>query len=235
MPAIKVFLDLCRISNLPTVWTNVLAAVVLSGTPFSWPNFLIISVSLSFFYSGGMSLNDIFDAEIDRVEKPFRPLPSHRISLRTAKLFTTFLFGVALALLFFTSNQKAFGAGLLLLGFIVAYDRSHKKHPLSVFLMAACRLMIFVVTSIAVSGTVGRPVLIGGLAQFLYILLLSLIARYENRSKGKFSFPVIPLILACISLLDGVIMAFWASPAWFLAGVGAAVLTHLGQKYVRGD
>lgn len=100
MPAIKVFLNLCRISNLPTVWTNVLAAVVLSGTPFSWPNFLIISVSLSFFYSGGMSLNDIFDAEIDRVEKPFRPLPSHRISLRTAKLFTTFLFGVALALLF---------------------------------------------------------------------------------------------------------------------------------------
>ncbi len=235
MTSPKAFLDLCRISNLPTVWTNVLAAVVLSGAPFFWPDFLILSASISFFYSGGMVLNDIFDARVDQVAKPFRPIPAHRISLRTAKFFMTSLFAAALALLLFAPDQKAFYAGLFLLGFIVAYDLSHKNHPFSIFLMAACRLMVFAVTAIAVSGTVGRLVFIGGWVQFLYILLLSLIARHENRSQKKLSFPVIPLMLVCISLLDGVIMAFGASPAWFLAGVSGAVLTHLGQKYVRGD
>jgi 4-hydroxybenzoate polyprenyltransferase len=235
MKSIKPFLDLCRISNLPTVWTNVLAAVVVSGEPFSWPTFLILSSSISLFYSGGMCLNDLFDVEIDQVHKPFRPIPSRRISTKEAMLFTIVLFAVALSLLLFVPYQRAVYAGLLLLGFIIAYDRIHKQTPFSVFLMAACRLMVFVVSAMAIAGTVGRPVLVGGFAQFAYILFLSLVARYENWIKTKFSFPLIPVMLACISLLDGVVMAFFASPVWFVAGLFGAVLTHFGQKYVRGD
>jgi 4-hydroxybenzoate polyprenyltransferase len=235
MATFKAFLDLCRISNLPTVWTNVLAAMVLSGVSFSWADFLVLSASLSFFYSGGMCLNDLWDAEIDRVDKPFRPIPSGRISIRTAWLFTTSLFVIALSLLLIPGSRKALYAGFILLGLIILYDWSHKKRPSSVFLMAGCRLMVFVVTGAAVSGTVEGTVLIGGLAQFLYILVLSLVARYENRSEKKFPFPLIPFMLAGISLLDGMLMAFWGSSALFLAGAGGAVLTYLGQKYVRGD
>lgn len=231
---IKPFLDLCRVSNLPTVWTNVLAAIVLSGS-FSWSNFLLMSLSMSLFYSGGMCLNDIFDAETDRIKKPSRPIPSGKISLKNAGIFTITLFTIALAVLLLFPFQKAFYAGLFLLALIAAYDRFHKGSPLSVILMAGCRLMVFVVAAIAVAGSVGLQVKIAGCIQFMYVLIISLVARHENRMKAPYPFPVIPLMLACIPLIDGAVMAFFASPAWLIAGIGGALLTTFGQRYVRGD
>src|SRR3990172_5795472 len=98
--SVKSYLSLCRISNLPTVWTNVLAAVVLSGSGFSWSDFLLLSLSMSLFYSGGMCLNDMLDRTIDDIKKPFRPIPAGRISLQRAAIFTIALLAVALGLLF---------------------------------------------------------------------------------------------------------------------------------------
>jgi len=42
-------------------------------------------------------------------------------------------------------------------------------------------------------------------------------------------------MIACISLLDGIVMAVLVSPAWLVAGISGAVLTQFGQKYIRGD
>jgi 4-hydroxybenzoate polyprenyltransferase len=44
------------------------------------------------------ALNQIFDLEIDRINKPRRPLPSGRLSLRDAWLFTAVAYAVALVL-----------------------------------------------------------------------------------------------------------------------------------------
>jgi len=33
---LKTYLALGRVSNLPTVWSNVLAGVILSGAAFTW-------------------------------------------------------------------------------------------------------------------------------------------------------------------------------------------------------
>jgi 4-hydroxybenzoate polyprenyltransferase len=44
------------------------------------------------------ALNQIYDLEIDRINKPKRPLPSNRLSLREAWLFTSIGYVVALAL-----------------------------------------------------------------------------------------------------------------------------------------
>ena len=59
----QTFLKLGRVSNLPTVWTNALAGMVLAGQP-SVSGFLIVGLALTLFYTGGMWLNDAFDAEI---------------------------------------------------------------------------------------------------------------------------------------------------------------------------
>lgn len=182
-----------------------------------------------------MCLNDLCDITPDRVHKPFRPLPSQKISLKNATLFIVLLFGLALFLLLLVPYPRAFYSGLILLVFIITYDWFHKGHPFTVFLMAACRLMVFVISGMAVSGNVGMAVWIGGFVQFVYILVLSLVARYENSLKGGFSFPVIPVMIASISILDGIMMVCFASSFWLLAGMGGAVLTHLGQRYVRGD
>ena len=96
-------------------------------------------------------------------------------------------------------HREAVYAGLLLLAVIVAYDRYHKAHWLSVFLMAACRLMIFVVAGIAVAGRVDDTVLGIGVIQFGYVLIISLTARYENSAGARFKAPIIPAMLAGVS------------------------------------
>jgi 4-hydroxybenzoate polyprenyltransferase len=232
---VKDYLDLCRVSNLPTVWTNVLAALVLSGPGFSWSSYLILGLSMSLFYSGGMCLNDMCDLAPDRTKKPFRPLPSGRISLRSAAVFTGSLFGLALLLLLLVPFPGAILAGCALLVVITAYDVLHKAHPLTVILMAGCRFLIFVVVGIAVVGFPNSAVMTAGVAQFAWVVVISVVARYENTLAMPFSMPLIPAMIAAISLLDGLLMAFFATPAWLAAGVAGAVLTRYGQRFVRGD
>ncbi|MEZ4496419.1 MAG: UbiA family prenyltransferase [Thermomicrobiales bacterium] len=60
----------------PTVISNVLTRVVLA-TVLEW-DWLIVAlcVSMALFYTAGMYLNDILDLEIDRVQRPRRPIPS---------------------------------------------------------------------------------------------------------------------------------------------------------------
>ncbi|RPJ00288.1 MAG: prenyltransferase [Deltaproteobacteria bacterium] len=235
LSSIKPYLDLCRVSNLPTVWTNVLTALVVSGAGFKWSNLLILSFSMSLFYSGGMCLNDLCDAEVDRIHKAFRPIPSNRISTQGVRVFAVFLFGVGLALLLLLPFPRAFYAGLFLLLLIIVYDEVHKRNPVSIFLMAGCRLLVFAVSAMAVTGTVGLNAWIAGSTQFIYILALSLVARYENTRSVGFPFPIIPWMLACICLVDGMVMAVLVSPVWLITGFLGVILTRLGQRCIRGD
>jgi 4-hydroxybenzoate polyprenyltransferase len=236
---LKAYLDLCRVSNLPTVWTNVLAATLLAAGDFRAVPFLLSATALSFFYLAGMALNDLCDREWDRAARPGRPIPSGRVSLPGARLFTGLLLGAGFLLLSFAPYPRAELAALLLCTVIVAYDRHHKKNPFSVLLMAGCRFLVFAVAALAVTGRFPGWAILGGGVQFCYIVVLSLIARGENSRATPFPFPfpfpVIPLLLAGISLLDGVLMALLVNPVWFLAGVAGFLLTLAGQRFVRGD
>jgi 4-hydroxybenzoate polyprenyltransferase len=259
---LKAYLDLCRVSNLPTVWTNVLAASLLAGGGILERGpAALAAVALSLFYLGGMALNDLCDCDHDRLQRPSRPIPSGRIPVTDARLFTLTLFAAAFLVLALAPWPAALPAALLLLAVIYAYDRHHKQNPYSVLLMASCRFLVYVVAALAVSGRVAAPVLLAGAIQFGYIVLLSLVARWENvRSekppqvhspggssaaalakpegglgRGASPFPLIPLLLAGISLLDGVLLAFLVQPQWLAAGVAGFLLTLAGQRYVRGD
>jgi 4-hydroxybenzoate polyprenyltransferase len=65
MPALRTWLILGRVSNLPTVWSNCLAGWWLGGGGnFLKLPFLFIGVSL--LYLGGMFLNDAFDEAFDQ-------------------------------------------------------------------------------------------------------------------------------------------------------------------------
>jgi len=235
MRAIKPYLDLCRVSNLPTVWTNVLASCLLASGQFVPATFVLLALALSCFYVAGMSLNDVCDVDHDRLNRPSRPIPSGRVSLRGARILTAALFATGMSLLSAAPHLSGAAAGILLLLAIVAYDFNHKGNRFSVLLMAACRFLVFVVVSLALTGQLSGFVLMAGGAQFLYVVTISLVARHENSRATPFPFPVIPAMLAGISLLDGMMMAVLFSFPWLLAGVVGAALTWAGQRYVRGD
>lgn len=228
-------LALCRVSNLPTVWMNVLAALVLSGEGPAASSFLLLAASLSAFYCGGMGLNDLCDRESDAREQPFRPIPSGRVGVGEARLVTAALFAVGLGLLALAPHASAVVPGAVLLGLIALYDWLHKRHAASALLMAACRAMVFVVSGWAVAGALAPLVLLAGGIQLAYTLLVTLVARLENAREERFRFPVIPWLLAGMAVVDGAVLAVAASAGWLAVGVGAALLTRLGQRFVRGD
>ena len=86
---IRNYAELGRISNLPTCMTNVLVgcAIGAGGGAFDLPTVFGISLAIALFYVAGMALNDVADLEVDRIERPQRPIPSGRINRRSAGVF----------------------------------------------------------------------------------------------------------------------------------------------------
>jgi len=62
----------------------------------NWILIIFGGLSCGFLASAGYALNNIFDIEIDRINKPSRPLPSKKISLNEAYGLTIFLYLLAL-------------------------------------------------------------------------------------------------------------------------------------------
>jgi 4-hydroxybenzoate polyprenyltransferase len=229
------WLALARVSNLPTVWMNVLAAAVLATGGLSLAPWLLLVLALSAFYAAGMVWNDVVDRELDRVAKPERPIPSGRITLRAARAFGTALFALGLALLLAAPHASAFVPGLALVALIGVYDRYHKAHPATVLAMAGCRVGVFFVSAWALTGGVPGAVWIGAAASFAHTALVTVVARVENARGRPFAFPAVPAVIAAMGVTDGLVLALLRAPAWLLAGLAAAALTWAGQRFVRGD
>jgi len=105
-----------RVANLPTVWSNVLVAFLISlqidALPYtistqapqfsSSTSYAIVTVSLgmliaSLLYVGGCMLGDYVDTPFDQQHKPNRPLPQGVLS--GASVFITSLVFIALAMI----------------------------------------------------------------------------------------------------------------------------------------
>lgn len=101
---IKTLLTLGRISNLPTVWMNAIAAIALAsvaaGIEVGTLQVLTILFGLSCLYAGGMSFNDYCDRHWDLKNQPFRPIPAGKISAQKVLVMSIGLFILGLAFLF---------------------------------------------------------------------------------------------------------------------------------------
>lgn len=237
---LKSVLALCRVSNLPTIWMNVIAASVLVASahqqPVAWLVVAILALSMSAFYCAGMSLNDVCDYSWDKQHQPYRPIVEGKVSLAQAKLVTLVLFAVGFALLCLAPSLAGLLYSLALFAVIYAYNVFHKQHSSSVFLMAGARALVFVVTAQALVGELTFWVLVAACLQFLYTLSLTLVGRHESRRGRPYAGPVIPRMIAGMAVLDGLVLTLvLASPLWLGLGLLLAFLTRLGQRYVRGD
>jgi 4-hydroxybenzoate polyprenyltransferase len=186
---LKTLLTLGRTSNLPTVWSNMLAGAVLSGAVFGpAPLALLVGVG-SLFYEGGMFLNDAFDAEIDARERPGRPIPAGAVARGTVFGIGYGMLAAGLALLALGSLVRvtwpgftALGAGFATCIAVLAYNRWHKGHAWSPIVMGACRAGLYATAALAVSGKLETNVMVGAAALWLYIVGLTHVARFETGS-----------------------------------------------------
>lgn len=217
---LKTHLLLGRVSNLPTVWTNVLAGAVLSMAVPGLSNLALgaLMLALSLFYVGGMYLNDAFDAEIDKAQGKARPIGQGLIGQGTVyALGIAFLAGgIALG---FTTGSAAGLAGIALAGAIVLYDWLHKKTALAPVIMGACRFLTYVMAALA-AGELPDAVLIAGAGLFAHVVGLTYAAKQEAYDRLERAWPL--AVLAAPALV-----ALWLTWNPYFLNVPAFVLLAL--------
>ncbi|MGF1483655.1 MAG: UbiA family prenyltransferase [Opitutales bacterium] len=183
----RAFLELLRLPNAPTVWSNVLAAWLLGGGVVADWTLLQLCTGATLLYFGGTILNDAFDAEWDRRHRPERAIPSGRLGARTVWVlgYTSLTIG-AVVLLFGRANPFFLG---VLLTTIVAYDAGHKQYAVTgILLMGSARAFLYLSVSSAAVGpaqTVPLQAVVWALNLGCYIAALSLLARGEAKSEPR--------------------------------------------------
>ena len=287
---LAVALKLGRVSNLPTVWSNVLAGVVLAGGALNQSTVTGLVIALSLFYVAGMFLNDAFDREYDARDRPTRPIPAGKISARAVFATGFGMMGIGWIVLtaigaFATpgGGVRAAIAGLILAGLIIHYDRNHKENTWGPIVMGLCRVLVYVSAGAALSEFLPARLWIGTLAMLCLLIGLTyaskqegfgrmgnlwplallavpfvigapslpgnptaatlfalyfaatiwaviLLVRKTNRQIGR----AIAVLIAAISLLDGMLIAGAGQPvvAW-IAALGFP-LTLAAQRWVSG-
>lgn len=98
---LKAYLQLLRIPGIFTAISNVVMGFMISQAPLQNQIMLIpLMISSGLLYLSGMVLNDYFDYGIDKAQRSSRPLPSGKISRRSALfLGVTFMSCANLAVL----------------------------------------------------------------------------------------------------------------------------------------
>lgn len=196
--AIRTWLILGRVSNLPTLWSNVLAAWLLAGGGVPSRLFAVLMAG-SALYLGGMFLNDACDADFDRRHRNERPIPlglvpEWQVWVAGAGLL---LFGGA-ALAELGPGTALLAAGLVLA--ILLYDLTHKWVAFSPVTMALCRVLLFMASGSATEAGLSGEVVWCALALGLYVVGLSTVARRETMpgplAHWPFAAIVMPFVLA---------------------------------------
>jgi UbiA prenyltransferase family len=205
-PSAQTLLRLGRVSNLPTVWTNVLAGATITNaaaTPF---DIALVGLAMTAFYVGGMFLNDFFDREIDARERPGRPIHAGDISASTVSSIGFALLAVGMILL------ARFGLltviwGLALAGAIVLYDAWHKGNTFAPVIMGLCRALVYLATGAAVGGEIGFALVVGAVALAAHVIGLTYAAKQENLNQVGRLWPLailaVPLLFALAGISSG--------------------------------
>ena len=173
------YLQLMRFPNLFTSVADVLAGyLIVSGPHIRWPVLSALCLCTSFIYGGGCILNDIRDRNRDAGERPFRPIPSGRVSLWEAWLLVCLFFGLGL-LTSFSTGRTPFITALVLILLVVCYDVLTKEMPVAGPInMAACRganLLLGMSPALSSSGIA----FLFPLITLVYVFALTTLSHFE--------------------------------------------------------
>ncbi|WJI09918.1 geranylgeranylglycerol-phosphate geranylgeranyltransferase [Methanobacterium sp. CWC-01] len=140
------YLEILRPFNALMAVVAILLMAIISGQ-FTMDVFLAGAVV--FIVTGaGNSINDYFDHKIDAINKPERPIPSGRIPLRTAGIYSSALFMVGIILAFLINT--ILGAIALLSSLMMMW-------------YAYCLKRMLIVGNLAISFLTGLCFVFGGI------------------------------------------------------------------------
>ena len=224
-PSAHTLLRLGRVSNLPTVWTNVVAGATIANAAAPLTDVAVVGFAMTAFYVGGMYLNDFFDRDIDARERPGRPINAGDIGASTVSAIGFALLGIGVALLAPFSFLTALW-GLALAAAIVLYDAWHKGNFFAPVIMGLCRALVYLATGAAVSAEISSGLIVGAIALGAHVIGLTYAAKQENLNRVGRLWPLAILAAPLLFALPGI------SGGWLVV-IGALVLCAADIAAVR--
>ena len=220
---LRALLELSRIANVPSIWTNCLAAWFVSRGDFG-SAYLWASLGASLVYVGGTFLNDAFDITWDREHRPSRAIPSGRIPANAVWAIGGAMLagGTAILILSPGTGDTSLLWPLALAAAVLLYNFIHKKTAFGVIIMGACRYLLFIAAAeYAAPGSAGNLwVQLLGAGTGLYIIGLSLTARGEATGGGAPAYGLALLLAPLLVHLYGILEA----PGLFMPVIAYAIL-----------
>lgn len=219
------YIELLRPANVATALADVLAGYAVAGLQNhgALPWLLIATACL---YAGGVVLNDFFDRDLDRVERPERPIPSGRVRASIAAIL-----GAVLLVTGVLSAARATRLAWLIAGLIAClvllYDAWGKRHSgVAPANMGLCRALNLLLGAAAVPAAVWErwPV---ALIPLVYIGSVTALSRGEVHG-GDRRIATVALISLGIALLALGFLLFRAGQPF----APALVLVVLGWRVI---
>jgi len=197
MKKLMAYLRLTRPANIVTAVADILAGIAVSGAALllispelytvAGPGFgswLWLCLSTIGLYGGGVAFNDVFDAELDRVERPERPIPSGIVPLRNAAVMASALLLLGIV----AAWQISLLSGLiaLVVAFLCVLYDAWGKHQLifGPINMGLCRTGNLLLGISIIPDMVFEYWYLG-LIPLVYIAAITMISRGEVHGKNK--------------------------------------------------
>lgn len=182
------WLPYARLLRLPavfTAWADILAAHLIATGGALQGGVLASQLAITTcLYWSGMVLNDCFDLEEDRRDRPGRPVPSGAIPVARAWSLGWLLMatGVLLAI---TAGGWQLTITLLLALAILAYDAILKHYPVGPVAMGLCRGLNWLLGLSVLP--LGTESLLLALPMLLYIIAVTTLSRTETGANNRWS------------------------------------------------
>lgn len=146
---------------------------------------LLLAASICLYWTG-MILNDFFDRDVDAQERPGRPIPSGRVSAKTALALALVLNLAGLGIASLVGNNSLLIAAALT-ATVWLYDGTLKKTPLAPLVMGSCRFFnVMLGASASPTGELWCLPQVHVAAGFgIYIVGLTWFARQEAKTSSR--------------------------------------------------
>jgi len=193
MQKIIATIEITRPINLVITFLVVYVSAVICGIGFEiYSQIFLACLAAVFVAASGNVINDYFDVEIDKINRPERPIPSGRITKRNAVFFYLLLSSSAIIISLVISFEALF---VVLVTIILLYFYSERLKGIPLIgniVVSFCTALAFIFGGMVVGNYEGAliPALFAFLINFIREILKDMEDLDGDKLNNQLTFPV---------------------------------------------